>query len=453
MKQTILYLIVVIIAILLLFGNVQAQIAVNQEWINLNGIPDTVDYSASYLDADGNLYLTTNTLVAGQQANILTMKYDRDGNLIWQDTYNGAFNGKDYGTAITGDNAGNIYVAGVTQISNISSDYILFQYDVNGTLVWTENYGGNGLYNTPSAIATDTNGDIYVTGVSLSFATQADYATVKFNSSGVLQWASTYDYVGLYDIPVGIEIDNTTSNIYVTGASASSNNNYDYATLQYDNSGTQLNVNRVSAQGTGFDKAAAIKRDNAGNLYITGTAFNQSTNSYDIKTLKLNALLSVQWIKIYDHSGLEDAGTSLDIDNVGNVYVGGYITTSNTGKDFITLKYDSNGNELWHTEYNDYLYSMDESIKSLKLNSNGGVCISGDGMISNNRKIIITIQYDTDGNIQFVKTIEGPGENSIANIQTDNNANIYVVGKTFNGTNYQNATIKYNTSATKLRAA
>ncbi len=446
MKHAFFYQILGIAAFLLLFGNVQAQTLVNKEWEQLNGIPDSIAFSASTLDGQGNLIVTSNAITTGQQANLLVMKYDKDGNLLWQDIYNGTFNGKDYGIALTIDNTNNIYVAGASQTGAISSDYIIRKYSPSGVLQWSSTYSGSGTYNAPTALCVDNSGNVFVTGVTFSLGTQTDYATLKFDSNGIQQWVELYNYANLYDVPAGIEINATTGKVYVTGASASASNNYDYATLEYDAiTGNQLNVSRVVAPGTGFDKATAMKRDNAGNLYLTGSAFETATNSYDIKTIKLNSSLGVQWIKTYDKAGLEDVANTIDVDNGGNVYVGGYVTTVNEGKNFITLKYDASGNLLWDNEYNYNGESGDDEVKKLEVDALGNVGVVGT-ITKGQETNILFIRYNNIGEIEVVKdygNIAGTNDKA-TDVKMDNQGNVYVTGVIENSNVQQNAVAKYS---------
>ena len=45
-------------------------------------------------------------------------------------------------------------------------------------------------------IAADDAGNVYVTGYSISSGTYSDYATVKYNTAGVEQWAARYSETG-----------------------------------------------------------------------------------------------------------------------------------------------------------------------------------------------------------------------------------------------------------------
>ncbi len=65
-----------------------AQTYINTEWETNYGLPDSIDWTASTLDNESNLYIVGNTVVSGQGPNILSSKYDSDGNLIWSKGYN-----------------------------------------------------------------------------------------------------------------------------------------------------------------------------------------------------------------------------------------------------------------------------------------------------------------------------------------------------------------------------
>ncbi len=92
------------------------------------------------------------------------------------------------------------------------------------------------------AIALDNLGNIYVTGVSWGSGTDYDYATVKYDSSGVEQWVERYNGPGNgSDVARAIALDNS-GNIYVTGVSWGSGTDYDYATIKYLQVGVEEEV-------------------------------------------------------------------------------------------------------------------------------------------------------------------------------------------------------------------
>ncbi len=415
----------------------QQTTVVKKDWLAENGAVDTIPYTATTLDILQNVVITGNTIVAGQNTNILTSKIAPNGTILWQQQINGAANGKDFGTANCIDASGNIYIAGAIFDNTNNYDYLIACYDPSGTIQWQQTFDGTGHnYDVPTAITTDNNGNVYVTGASLSATTLTDYVTLQLNASnGQINWVKTYNFANLYEVPVSIAV-NTNGNIYVTGASASALNNWDIATAEYDPSGTLINVNRNVSTANGFDKPAEMKRDANGNIYIVGRAVG-TNNSLDIKLIKLNSSLALQWIKTFDAAGLNDEANSLDIDNQGNIIIAGYVRNPTTGTDFIVIKYDTNGNLLWQKQQS---YSGgDDHASKVIVDASGNIYVSGVKIIANERSIE-TVSLDPSGNKRWEKEFAESGKDEVRNMRVDSQGNIYISASR----NDNNATIRYS---------
>lgn len=106
----------------------------------------------------------------------------------WVRRYNGPGNGEDDAVAIAVDGNGNVYVTGYS-LSSTDYDYATIKYNANGDTLWTRRYNGPGNgSDEASAIAVDSNGNVYVTGYSIGSGTNNDFATIKYNSLGIQQW-------------------------------------------------------------------------------------------------------------------------------------------------------------------------------------------------------------------------------------------------------------------------
>lgn len=421
----------------------QVRTLINKEWITNTGIADTIPITSSCTDNNGHLIITTNVSTANQHADLLISKLDKLGNIIWENTYNGISNSTDFGTAVCIDQNNNVIVVGATFNAASNYDFVIIKYDTDGNLIWTQTFNGAGNnYDVPTAVITDINDNIFVIGASMGGASLTDYLTLKLDYAGNIIWHSSYNYANLYEIPTGIVIDNS-GNVIVSGASASSFNNWDYAIVEYDSAGTQQNDYRQNVTGAGFDKPTGFKRDINGNLFLTGIAFNPSNNSYDGKTMMLDANLIPQWID-YTGDNLQVASNCIEIDGQGNSYVAGYISTSSQGKNYWITKYDISGTIIWTRTSDLSGNRTDDEILNITITQSKIVATAeiSDG----NNSQIVTLFFDETGKIIGQENYAGSttGKNSPRSITHDAVGNFYLSGVGFDGAQKNNIVIKYS---------
>ncbi|OGU59960.1 MAG: hypothetical protein A2X60_06240 [Ignavibacteria bacterium GWF2_35_20] len=131
------------------------------------------------------------------------------------------------------------------------SDYTTIKYNLTGVQQWIQKYDRSAnSYDYANSLATDGSGNVYVTGYSFISGTSDDYATIKYNPSGVLQWFQTYNGSGNKEDQANSIAVDSTGNVYVTGLSIGSVSNYDYATIKYiqsPNTPNDLSATAVSA--------------------------------------------------------------------------------------------------------------------------------------------------------------------------------------------------------------
>src|SRR3989442_1676387 len=90
------------------------------------------------------------------------------------------------------------------------------------------------------AVATDSAGNVFTTGFESDGFSDGEFITLKFNSSGVLQWAMPYNgSTSSIDYANCIVVDGD-GNSYITGWSGGGNNLHDMTTIKYDPDGNEL---------------------------------------------------------------------------------------------------------------------------------------------------------------------------------------------------------------------
>ena len=274
-----------------------------------------------------------------------------------------------------------------------------------------------------------------------------DYATIKYNSAGQEQWVARYNGpANSSDYTRGIAVDDS-GNVYVTGESFGPGTERDYATIKHNPSGQEEWVARYNGPGNGTDAAYAMAVDGSGNVYVTGTSVGTTFPDFDYATIKYNSAGQEQWVARYNSPGNGDDGaTGIAIDGSGNVYVtGGSLDPITNYEQYVTIKYNSGGQEQWDASYNGP-YNGAHTPLGIAVDGSGNVYVTGQSVGAGFHYDYATVKYDPAGTEQWVARYNGPGdsEDSASAIAVDGSGNVYVAGTSVGlGTNTDYATIKY----------
>src|SRR5262249_899165 len=144
-----------------------------------------------------------------------------------------------------------------------------------------------------------------------------------------------------------------TGNAYITGLSTGSGSGFDYVTIKYGPNGNQVWGRRYNGPGNGTDVSAAIAVDRTGNVYVTGYSYGGSTTTNRYATIKYGPRGEQLWVARYNGPGNgNDIALAIAVDSDSNVYVTGRSFGSGTASDYATIKYSTNGTQLWLARYN-----------------------------------------------------------------------------------------------------
>lgn len=221
------------------FATVKYNSLGEELWVaRFNGSDDNIDQARSIaLDQFGNSFVTgvTRTGFSSATENMVTIKYDSDGNEQWVQVYEGPYGNSDMGFAVEIDPSGNVYAGGYTWVAGGSNtDFITIKYTNLGVCEWTAFYNGSdSSFDCIHDMALDSQGNIYVTGYSTGLGSGSDCTTIKYDSNGNEEWVMSYNGPGNgYDTNHGVCVDGA-GNVYSVGYSEGINTAFDFVTIKY----------------------------------------------------------------------------------------------------------------------------------------------------------------------------------------------------------------------------
>jgi hypothetical protein len=366
----------------------------------------------------------------------------------------------DEASGLAVDSSGNVYVTGVSYRKSTGGDYATVAYDTHGNKLWEARYGNPATQNVDwaKAIAVGPTGNVYVTGYSFDSGTSYDYATVAYDSNGIQLWVARYDgHLGYgQDIANAIAVG-PSGNVYVTGRSEVETGHlkYDIATVAYDINGNQLWERRYSGSRNIHDWGIAIATDPSENVYMTGHLNYGGTFAGDWITISYDSSGNERWHQIYEgFERLSASPTAMVVDSAGDVYVTGYTTNRRNptwGYMYVTIAYDSSGTQKWIAEYDQ---ENNESGRDIALDSMGNVYVTG-----NSGEDYATIAYDSNGNQLWEARYPNGGWNGLPGyprqqdcaIAVDSSGIVYVTGGSYAVGIYGDyATVAYDTNGNQI---
>jgi hypothetical protein len=428
----------------------------------------------------------------GQDAFIV--KYDTSGVAQWATAISGTLS--DGGRGIATDSTGT-YVTGfyrsaslvtlnngITLPISVQDDAFIVKYDTSGLAQWATRIPGT-VSDLGNAITTDSTG-VYVigqyrsaslvtlnNGITLPSNANTDAFIVKYNTSGLAQWATRIQGASI-DGGNGIATDSTgvyVSGYYTSISVVTLNNGItlpiseggDAFIVKYDTSGLAQWATTIS--GTIFDIGYSITTDSTG-VYVTGYYISESVvtlnngitlpiavglESSDAFIVKYNTSGVAQWATTIQGT-TDDGGTGIATDSTG-VYVTGFyvsdsVVTLNNGitlpisanidfSDAFIVKYNTSGVAQWATTISGTGSDVGNGIAT----DSTGVYVTGeygsDSLVTlNNGKTLpisvgqdaFIVKYNTSGVAQWATTIQGTSSDVGYGIATDSTG-VYVTGQ------------------------
>ncbi|MBK7128262.1 MAG: S8 family serine peptidase [Crocinitomicaceae bacterium] len=392
------------------------------EWVDRSPVVGDALYHSASIVNGGHLYVTSNVRNINGNTDIMTIKYDTNGDTLWVSTYAGSANGDDYGVDIK-FLSGNIWVVGAAKNTGTGYDYCTLRYNsTTGAQTYVNNFNGAGNGDDiPTALLVESSA-VYVCGGSEATNGFSDFAVNKLNFGPGGTWTKYYNYANLHDGATSIISSGT--NVIVTGGSAAAVGDWDLATLKIHKLTGSMTVTRTNITGATMVEANSMTSDSLNNIYITGYA--EVSGNKNIQTIKLDSNLALTWIVDYVDS-YDDVANDLGVDGYGNIYVTGYTELSTGGTNFVTLKYDPAGSLLWSSFTGNGSQIETCASEKIAVTNEGESFIAGtinNGGSSNMR----IVKYNTSGQEYFIREFSTDNVDYSALDIRLNGSDIYVTG-------------------------
>ncbi|MFA5831871.1 MAG: T9SS type A sorting domain-containing protein [Bacteroidota bacterium] len=442
-------------------------------------------------DPMGNVYVALGSegIVSGVGCRsvskyITVIKYAANGDTVWVRRYNGIANQYDSPSSLVIGGNGNILVTGTSRGLNNLYSYATVKYKANGDEEWVRRYNGaNGNYVHAVSLTSDVNENVFVTGIS-----GGDIQTIKYTANGDSVWGKLYDSKTSTDVARSIALDGG-GNVYISGHNEVGPSSP--ATIKYNSSGDMLwqkqygppdhyweSVRTVDKNGNAYcighidDTSYAVVKYNSfgdtmwlkrysecdptsiavdGNqdVYVAGNIIG----SVGYSTAKLDPQGDTLWVKRYfGQTDIDGRVSALTVDVAGNVYVTGWCATPSTNSDFVTIKYNPQGDILWVRRYHSPGESVDRAFAyALAVDAGGNVYVTGNSTgLAYTISRLVTIKYNQNGETIWAKRFNGIGNSYDypQDLAVDGIGNVYATGTNYSNDPFQAPStylvIKYN---------
>jgi len=360
--------------------------------------------------------------------------------LAWSVPYNSAATNDDAAYGVAVDGSGNIVVVGFEYRTDMGQKgyFLVKKYDPGGNLVWTRTDNANSDASA-NDVAIDASGNIAIVGVEdrTDIGQSLNWMIRKYDPNGNIIWSRSYDSPGhSNDFAYRIAVD-TTGNCVAVGYEFRGDIGHltDWCINKYDVNGS-LSWSRSYHNPSNKDATAYdVATDASGNIAVVGYELrNDLGQSRNWLILKYDSDGNFIWSRSYDgpmHTIDESYGVAMDAS--GNVVVAGGVDRADIFEsvNLLVRKYDPAGNLLWEREYNSPYNLADEAFGVTVDNRTGDVVVVGWEHWNSGKTYWFTRKYDTDGNLLWHLLYSNPNtsEDSANDVAVDASGNVIVAGQ------------------------
>ncbi len=462
----------------------------------IESVAETSDggYIAGGYFGSDEIQVGNETLISNGSSDGIIIKYDANGGVKWAKSFGG--NSVDYVTSVAETSDGGVIVGGYfysdeiqagdeTITNNGSDDGFIIKYSSNGMIEWAKSIGGSEQDFIYSVSATNdggvvVGGEFWSSSIQVGNETLTNTSTgntdsliIKYDVEGETEWAKNipgnkYSSEGINTIVatreggiiVGGYFEET---IQVGSETLTTNGDRDGMIIKFEMQELPnpviTNANYIEGSSNDYIQSVYATSDGG---YIAGGYFESSTIEIEDITLNNKGLEGikdgfvakydinnqVEWAKSYGGSGDDYISSIVETYDGGYIAIGyfesstieieNYNINGNGKRNSLIIKYDSQGEIEWIK-----LIEGDISLNSVKT-SKDGIVIAGyfsgtivvekDTFVSKGGEDGLVIKYDTEGNLIWTKVLGGTSIDKIEDVEITSDGDIVLGGYFYSNT-------------------
>jgi len=397
---------------------------VTVDWVH----DGTATATWSAVDKNDNVFVTS------WDGSIYTRKFDKFGVLQWEKNYTTPilFNYL-YPSRMHCDSLGNAIVVGYRYTSPTegrnANAVVVLKYDPDGNMVWekiiagTFSFWNNSLYRTNVSSVMDGSDNLFIgTAGNVSGYPTTGFNTIKITPAGAIAWVSAVNISG-------------SSYHFVSNIRLNGNRIVLAGHTQYWLANAVVWVLDINGTSKWFKTEAGIGGndamiDNAGKIYL----LTSSSPGYisDIALYRYKPNGAPVWYKTFDFGGA-DIGYRMQLspDNKIVIQAYGNQTGISLYVDWLTIKMTLNGVVSWSQRYDEH-HNNDEIPGNMAIDADGDIFVTGiggpfPGGFNLGARQFVVVKYKSNGTEQWVYAQDTINEYQTGrHIDIDSRGNIYV---------------------------
>jgi Secretion system C-terminal sorting domain len=302
---------------------------------------------------------------------------------------------------------------------------------------WDRRYSGTAnSFDLVSKMLIDKDNNVLVFGSSNETGSVLDFLIIKYSPEGNIIWTKLYNGSGNSFDHINSACIDTSGNSYVTGYTTDSEFESNFTTAKFDSSGNLKWVKVFLKPGYTMSDGKDILIDNSGNIVVCGT-INKSLGSFDIETIKYTSEGDEIWSQTFNGEGNgNDIPVTLKKDISDNIVIAGTTKSLSANIDMIIIKYDSSSSLIWRKTFNGTA-NLDDGMSSMVLDMANNIYFCGSKYNTQRSFDYFYAKLDVNGNTLWSENYNGSG-NSIdipSSILLDSLNNVYITGFSRTGMN------------------